>query len=158
MYSTETVTQGPFSSETLKISKSTAPGMCDVLDALYLGQQELAENLFARVSKGIVDDEIRRHKQGSLVGYPNVQRVISNEYDFSQAHLVHVTTRELVAFRTHPDLAGAMEISARHIGNEVGLSFTGVDRAYLVDALATTIQDREMGKYLFRWKQKYALA
>ena len=144
-------------SESLKISENQEATMGNVLEALSIGQRELAENLFARVSKGILADDIDRHKSDALVQFPNPKRVLSSDTLRPAPRITSVTSRKIVANLTESWLPAHLEVRTRSVGDEVGLSFTGVDRAWLIDALSTKIVDRGDGLYEFTWKQKFAI-
>jgi hypothetical protein len=147
----------PVQSKSLEKASAPEARMSNVLEALSIGQTELAENLFARVSKRILAEELERHKQGALVHHPTPRRVLALEFENSEARVVVVSSRKVVADLVEPWLPSHLEIRCRSIADEVGLSFTGVDRAWLIDALSTKIVARNSGFYEFSWKQKFAV-
>ena len=144
-------------SESLKVGEVQRAEMGNVLEALAINQLELAENLLARISKRILVEELDRHESNSLVQYPEPKRVLKREFSQSDCRLFLVSSRRIIGKFDEPWLPAHLEVRCRSLGDEIGLNFTGVGRAWLVDALETKISPRGGGVFEFSWKQKFAI-
>lgn len=119
-----------------------------VIQALRIGEQTLAENLFARVSKRTLADRLHDSEF-------SFRRVLSSEG--IETRWLKVAQSSVIATL---DNLGKGEI----LEKEVCLMVDGIlcwfqitPASFLIDALETAIMPLDGGLYRFSWKQKYGI-
>lgn len=126
-----------------------------VLLALEQGELALAKDLFARVSK--------KRLAGALAeaalepqGFPKTSRITADEVDLDSTKSLFITTRA-VWVRAEAASAPELDRALSQLTTEIIGALRSSERGFIVDALVTTIGDREEGFISFGWKQKYVL-